>query len=144
MLLFKCDYMKARTWKKRWYWLVSHFHTNTSLQKKIYNISTKYNGKDCRFMVNYASSYAPIKQTVSKECYGKGIDLMFEGISVRVPDDARNILNCIYQCYWILPPKDQRTGKHQMVDTLDEKHLKERQMELDIQKQALQKNISNI
>lgn len=116
MLLYRCHYMKPRRFSRRVTQFLSHFYSNAALHKRITALSTQYNGTGCTYMVNFASSYHPHRQIVSKSCYAPGRYTAFEGHSLPIPQDAEALLYNIYGNFRQLPPKGKRIHKHALHD----------------------------
>ena len=116
MLLYKCKYMRARTLRRRITKLCSCFYSNETLHKRIVALSSRYNGTGCDYVINFASSYPPERQTVGKGCYRPGRCVPFEGHLLPVPRDAEALLYNIYGNYRKLPPVNKRVNKHSLVD----------------------------
>ena len=134
MLLFKCGYKQPKTAEDRWCSLRAKFLTNDMIHKKIYRLSTKDNGKGYAYMVNFASSYPPEKQATAKEAYGEPRMIEFEEKILPIPQEAEALLYLIYGKFRELPPKNERKGKHQVVDTMDHEFVRNKQKELDREK----------
>ena len=116
MLLYKCKYMRTRTLSRKITKLCSYFYSNETLHKRIVELSSRYNGTGCDYVINFASSYPPERQTVGKRCYQPGRYALFEGHLLPVPRDAEALLYNIYGNYRKLPPVHKRVHKHSLVD----------------------------
>ena len=116
MLLYRCKYMRARTFSRRVTKCLSYFYSNQTLHKRIIDLSTRYNGTDCPYVINFASSYAPHRQTVGKGCYASGRYALFEGHLLPIPRDAEALLYNIYGNYQKLPPRSKQIQKHSLHD----------------------------
>lgn len=117
MLLYRCKYMKARSISRRITQFRSHFYSNEELHKRITALCTAHNNTDSAYMVNFASSYPPRRQMVSRECYAPGRYEMFDGHRLPVPKESEALLYNIYGNYKGMPPRNKRINKHSLFDT---------------------------
>ena len=116
ILLLKMHYMKPRGKRKKLYALLSHFYSFQALQTKIQNMYQHYNHRsDAHYIVNFASSYPPKKETFPKEIFEQEPKYVsFEDMLVPIPADADAVLRQIYGDYMQLPPFNKRKSRHLM------------------------------
>jgi len=113
ILLLKANYPVKMTKKHRWYRLVSHFYSFSSLHNKIENLYRHYEGSpEAEYLVNYASSYKSPKETWPVEAYGNPRYVSFEGYLFPVPRNADEVLRKTYNNYFVLPPEKKRKFQH--------------------------------
>lgn len=115
MLLFKADYMFARTAKKKLTKLESHFVSNKALYKKL-NREMICKVDDPKYMCNFASSYHPSRQLVKKEVYGEPKYVLFEDFMAPVPNEYDKLLRKIYGQYRRMPLIKDRVCRHSFYD----------------------------
>ena len=71
----------------------------------------KYSYENSKLIANNASPWEQ-REVVSKEFYGEGVDGVFEGISVKLPQNYDAYLSSVYGDYMKLPPEEERVGHH--------------------------------
>lgn len=114
-LLLKAKYIKPNTKKRKLYNLISKYTTNEKLHEKLYREVTACDSNS-EYLCNFASSYHPSRQIVSKEIYGEPKFVPFEDGLFPVPSDAHALLSAVYGDYMKLPPIRKRKSRHSFYD----------------------------
>lgn len=70
--------------------------------------------KENALTVNYSSIYGYKKQTFPSDYYGEGVDIKFDDITVKAPNEYIKILESIYGDYMKLPPLEKRGIHHKI------------------------------
>ena len=84
----------------------------SSLAKLQKGIMTIYANRSTAYWVSFGSNYSHITETMPKHKYLPSRDLEFEGILFKVPADYEYVLTRLFGDYMILPPVEQRVGRH--------------------------------
>ena len=71
----------------------------------------KYKYDSSQLIANHSSPWEQ-REVMPKEFYGNGIDGIFEGIKVKLPQDYDAYLTALYGDYMKFPPEEQRVGHH--------------------------------
>jgi lipopolysaccharide cholinephosphotransferase len=82
----------------------------TAVQKrdKLYR---QYSYETSALIANNASPWEQ-KEVMPREYYGEGVEGVFEGISVKLPENYDAYLSSVYGDYMKLPPVEKREGHH--------------------------------
>lgn len=141
MLFYKTRAIKKPKKKKRkiLYYL-SNFYTVKKLHERIYQLSTKFNHKTHKYMVNYCSYYNTTEQTIRADFYDDPVYVNFEGYKLPIPKNSDYILSSIYGDYMQLPPVEKRVIKHKFPTNL----LTEKEFITKIEKPIKMKEDINI
>ncbi|MBO5411745.1 MAG: LicD family protein [Clostridia bacterium] len=70
---------------------------------------TKY--KNGSFLANHSGAWG-VKEIMPKDWYGDGVDLEFEGLTIKAPTKWHEWLTQVYGNYMELPPVEKRVGHH--------------------------------
>ena len=112
MMLCKVNSLKSRTRKICSLLRGAGFRSMQSLQDELKKICIQYNDQDTSFLANYGSSYPPTREIFPREWWGEPELNRFDDTVIMIPHDSPKILNCIYDAYQELPPKEQQVCKH--------------------------------
>ena len=75
-------------------------------------LTQEYDFDKSAFSGVIGTEYADKAWRIPIECYGKGIDVPFEDISIVIPENSNTYLKCIFGDYMKLPPKEKQIPKH--------------------------------
>ncbi|MBE7058223.1 MAG: LicD family protein [Ruminococcaceae bacterium] len=78
---------------------------------KYERLISKYPVKDADIICNHGTWYGA-KDYILKEYYGKGTEMKYEGIEVRVPEKYDEYLTCLYGDWRTPPPPEKQKGSH--------------------------------
>lgn len=95
--------------------LLLSIFSNKTLKRWLNKIATKYNNKDCEYVISYLGAYSLTKETFKKETFTKTINKKFAGRDIPVPKDYHLYLTQIYGDYLKLPPEEKRVN-HSMME----------------------------
>ena len=70
-----------------------------------------YSYDDCNIVANYCGAWGK-KEIMPKEYFGNGVEGVFEGIPVILPEKYDKYLTQMYGDYMTPPPKDKQVGHH--------------------------------
>ena len=84
------------------------------LNRVTQNVLTKE--KDGSMYINFCSQYGYRKQTMPKEWFGDGTEIIFENKMYRAPAMYDNVLTSIYGDYMKLPPLEKRKTVHDFIE----------------------------
>lgn len=88
---------------------ILHMIPNSLWNKIQIRYMTKTNSRDLSCYSNFASNYSITKQTMPKEFFGDGVELLFEGYYFLAPDDYFGFLSKLFgNDYMQLPPVEKR------------------------------------
>lgn len=95
--------------------IAAPFFNREKLINKYYQFSTKYNDAVCKFyfpqgISNYGKWIIPV--SAMKEL----IEVPFEDTTFKIPKGFDEYLTHAYGDYMVLPPKDQRENRHQILE----------------------------
>lgn len=115
---FKCmNYMRQGKLRPIWQLpiiFISHMTINKlMLQEKLDALLTSYNKKSddvCSYLGDYGE-----KARSKTEWFGKGKEVLFEGLKCRIPLKYDSYLSKMYGDYMKLPPKSQRRSHHDCI-----------------------------
>ncbi len=85
----------------------------------------RYNEIESDYWCSMASHYDYHKQVMSKEVYGKGTEIQFEGHCFVGPDMTHEYLQQIYGDYWELPPLADRQAQYSHLELTFDENAKE-------------------
>lgn len=87
-------------------------------QKRTSKIAAKYEAfisqypiKNSKIICNHGTWYRK-RDFISAEFYGKGTDIIYEGVSARVPEKYEEYLTALYGDWRKLPPPEKQEGHH--------------------------------
>ena len=81
------------------------------LIKKINNLATSYQGKDCKYKCSFMGAWG-IKEIFNKDFIGEPSLHLFEGDFYNIPEDFDYYLSSLYGNYLKLPPVEKRVTHH--------------------------------
>jgi lipopolysaccharide cholinephosphotransferase len=83
------------------------------MQRKAERLYRMYeHDPDAKYLVCFASSYLPQRETFPPEAFGVPRRVPFEGLLVPIPQDADRVLRTIYGDYLRFPPPPKRKPPH--------------------------------
>ena len=83
-----------------------------SVAKLQLRIMTIYTNRSTAYWVSFGSNYSHITETMPKDKYLPSGNLEFEGTLFKVPADYDYVLTRLFGDYMVLPPVEQRVGRH--------------------------------
>lgn len=121
ILLVRCGFAIDRGDRKRkllygMLGFLSKFRSVEKWKKYCDKLLTKYNGKETENVSNLCSAYAYERAMKPRTMVQELMEHEFEGELFSVPADYDGYLRSIYGDYMQLPPEDQRTGRHEIVN----------------------------
>lgn len=88
------------------------YHKRTAkIAAKYEAFISKYPVKGSKLICNHGTWYGK-RDFISAEFYGKGTDIIYEGISVRVPEKYDEYLTALYGDWRTPPPAEKQKGHH--------------------------------
>ena len=110
-----CGEKMERTRKGYVYaWILCKLGYHNRTTKTMEQIETYLSGfpvKGSSIICNHGSPYGK-KDYISAAVYGKGSDAVFEGMTVRVPENVDGYLTSLYGDWRTPPPPEKRIGRH--------------------------------
>lgn len=91
--------------------LLGYHKRTTKIAKKYEEYISKYSVKDSKIIGNHGTWYGQ-RDFISADFYGKGTDITYEGISVRVPEKYDEYLTALYGDWRTPPPMNKQKGHH--------------------------------
>ena len=98
--------------KQRILFLIMKMIKIASVAKLQLRIMTIYINRSTAYWVSFGSNYSHITETMPKDKYLPSKDLEFEGTLFKVPADYDYVLTRLFDDYMVLPPVEQRVGRH--------------------------------
>ncbi len=114
VLLTKVYYIKNPQ-KRKLYRPQSIFNSYKTLHKKLTNIITATPNKPTDYYTNFCSAYNISKEIFPKSYFEPARIIDFEGLKVKIPHKAEEVLACIYGDFMTPPPEDARVCPHQYI-----------------------------
>jgi len=91
------------------------FAKHLNIERQLYKFDKllkKYRYKDCDYVVNCVGGNGFFRELFSKKDMGQGMELIFEDLRIKGPDNYDAVLKQIYGDYMTLPPKEEQICKH--------------------------------
>lgn len=111
----RCGYIMDRPLKGKVYAALLRFfgfHKRTAKTLAKYEtLISKYPVEGSKIICNHGTWYGK-RDYISAEYYGKGSDMTYEGMKVRVPKDCDKYLTALYGDWRTPPPPEKQKGSH--------------------------------
>ncbi len=91
--------------------LLGYRKRTAKIAEKYEAFISKYPVKDSKIICNHGTWYGQ-RDFISAEFYGKGTDIIYEGISARVPEKYDEYLTALYGDWRTPPPQEKQKGHH--------------------------------
>ena len=91
--------------------LLGYRKRTAKIAEKYEAFISKYPVKDSKIICNHGNWYGQ-RDFISAEFYGKGTDIIYEGISARVPEKYDEYLTALYGDWRTPPPQEKQKGHH--------------------------------
>lgn len=86
-------------------------HRTAKILSKYEAVISKYSVADSKRICNHGTWHGS-RDFIPSEFYGKGTELLYEGVSARVPEQYEEYLSHLYGDWKKLPPPEKQKGHH--------------------------------
>lgn len=95
---------------------IVHFYPLEKLKKLLCEKIKRYNHINTDNLVNIGGSYGYYKETMERKWLNNLVDVEFEGITFKAPENYDEYLKYLYGDYMTLPPEGERYNRHKIIE----------------------------